>query len=176
MSAERCSLLFLLNFLCDCFYWLSRFRGVVVCIKPQLKLFLLSSWSLPSLLLVLTTCSSSSIEFFPEWRRTCFLFHWLFQQRKFLPYLEKEKWFRAWNACKLNWIEWRQEWRLVACENDIFHRKANLEFLTILCRYSLCLASLHIIDLLKNQLDVHRSVDSGDSLHTCYSRVRPNGI
>lgn len=122
MPAERCSLLFLLNFLCDCFYWLSRFRGVVVWIKPQLKLFLFMLLAL----LVLTTCSSSSIDFFPEWRRTCFLFHWLFQQRNFC-HIWKGKVVPCLKCLQIesNWMSTR----VATCcmRNDIFYRKANLQ-------------------------------------------------
>lgn len=84
-----------------------------------------------------------------------FLIHWLFPTTSWIIRRGKAVTFHhAWLVI----IELNDEddKRLVACQNDNFYRKTNLQFLV----YPVVVTSLHFIDLLRNQLNVHRCVDS----------------
>lgn len=141
---------------CDCFYWLSRFRGAsscLICIKPQLKLFHCSRLSSFQLSSGNDSLFSNSLSFWKHKRET-------------LEY-EREKRWRFIMPDFFNWIEWQQLQRKETCcmRKRHFHRKTkSSSWYTLL--------PVRFIDLLRNQLDDHRCVASivRTPRHTCYPR------
>lgn len=126
--------LFLLNFLCDCFYWLTRFEGVSCLYQTAIKVFFL----LPTRTVAMTLLSMF-----------VFLAQWLLVK------------FLAQNSTTLeslfNWIDERQErLSLVACLNLIRRSPALTAKHTF---SSCCWCSTRFIDPLRNQLSVQRCVD-----------------
>lgn len=154
----------LLNFSCDCFYWLPRFEGVVICIKPQLNSF----FHRPSPLIptqVAMTCSFIG-NLFSIW-----VIFWLL--RLFFWHSRKEKWwlFNMWVDCviELNDGRRRERVRKTCCMPERhFHRKH--------APFGVFGVSLHFIDLLRNQLGEQRCVDWMRRPLAPAARVNPNGL